>query len=596
MSYTPDADLTTEPTSSRFLGSAAEEFRVIKGYLLSRVFKVPYGEVAAIVPPKADRKLKQAYWDADGNLAAITAGDVPIGSLAADLIADGGSSLVTYKPSWVGGVARLLSSVFSNTINIEDTGVAGDGVSDDGPKIINALAASVLFGRPVVFSGNKTYVINLATFAIPAGAKLITNGATFIHPPAQTTTSDTVWCTVGDNCVIDQLKISVSAGARRDRLVSVGINSAIGSIEISSVDVQATAEANDFGVRLFGSNSRVGLIKTTNYDRAVTIYQSDNCVVGGVDITGYVRGLWLYEATNLYVGKSYIRTASVNALNAPGNNSVLISCDAVGGSHDIVLEDFVANNAAEHAFRIGGPATQSRIFLVRPNVSNCGGCAYKILGTDSGTPTDRNEDIWMINPIAEDAGQSIIGRAGYLIMHADRVHLINPTLRKRAKAFSSYSGIRAIATDDLEVTVPNFKDCEGSGILIDSDLAVQDNNRPIILGGTSMNHGRYGLEITVGNTFFVRRFNIDGLVVDGNTLGGYSINNSGGGSITDSMLRVKTSSNAGGPGVCNTNNIYMDVWGVATAPQLAANVAGNGSTWHDQTTLQYRKAGAWVAL
>jgi len=528
----------------------------------------------------------------------VTAQDVGVRTdLDDDASATKGAGMVGYGRNvayGAGTVGYWLEKIIDERIiHVDDLGAVGDGSTDDETAILAGITASVTLGVPVVFDGTKTYVVDATSWTITAGARLRTNGCTFKNPT--TNTSNTVWLTVGDGCVIDELNIDMPTGVRRDRLLTIGADCKVGDITVTTTDVQAT-DSLDFAVRVLGDRTQVGVIKVTSYDHPVTIYQSDNVRVKGVDLTGYVRGLYIFECADLHVGRSHIRTASANASFTSGHNGVLISNDTTGASHDITLEDHHIEDSGEHGMRIGGALTQSDIWIVRPHVKGVGGCGIKILGTDSITPTDRNGTIYLVDAIIEDCGTTALGsnEVGLLIMHVDRVRITNPLVRKIDNTYSSYACLRAVATADLAVVNPHFADAETDGIWLDGAESGDDNDRFSLSGGICRANGQDGVRIAAGaNT--VRRFNIDGLALDSNGRYGFNIA-AGAGSITDSLLKVKTHNNTTGAGACDTAAVFMDVFGAPGGTAISGISAGNGSTWHDQTNFNAMKAGTWTAL
>lgn len=489
--------------------------------------------------------------------------------------------------------ADTVGKKLQQIVHVEDDGAVGDGTTDDEVAVLAAITRGVALGREIHFDGAKTYSIDTNSWTVTAGAKLVTNGCAFKCP--FTTTSNTVWMTVGDGCVIDELNLTIPTAVRRDRLLSLGADCVVGDITVTTTDVQAT-DSLDFAVRVFGGRTSVGVIKVTNYDHPVTVYQADNCRIRGLDLTGYVRGFYTFECADLHVGRSHIRTASANASYTSGHNGVLISSDTLGACHDVTLEDFHIEDCGEHGIRIGGVETQENIFIVRPRIKGAGGCGIKILGTDSITPTDRNGTAYLIDPVCEDIGTGTLNenKCGILVMHADRVRVINPIVRSVDNTYSSYACLRVVATADCSVINPYFEDAQIDGIWLDGAESGDDNDRFTVFGGVCRANGQDGFRVAAGaNT--VRRFNVDGLALDSNARYGFNIA-AGGGSITDSLLKVKVHNNTSGAGACDSSAVFMDVFGLPGATAISGITAGNGSTWHDQTTLNYRKAGAWVAL
>lgn len=477
-------------------------------------------------------------------------------------------------------------------VHIDYFGAEGDGTTDDTTAFTNAMAKAIAVGGELILDGTKTYALASAV-ALTSGLRLRTNGAAL--KCTTTTTSNTLFLTVNGDVLADQINVEIPAGVQRDRAISLtGDDISIGRISLTSTDVQATAESNDFGVRLIGDRIRVGSIRVTNYDRSVQINTCDDVTVGGLDISGYLRGLYILNSSEVKVGRSWIRTRSVNASATAGHVGVLISCSSAGTSHDITLEDFHIENPGEHAIRIGGPESQSNIYIVRPRIRDTQRSGIKILGTDTGTPTERNKSIVIDNPIIEDCGLSA-GAAtnccGILVQFCDDVQILNPVIKPKNNASTAYYGILVDAADSVLITSPLITGAVNDGILMHATNG--DNGSIYVNGGLCKSNGRHGVNIITDATRATRRCMVDGPYSDTNSDLGFNVSNSG--TMVDVLLRIKTYNNTNGAGACNTTAVTLDVYGLPGGTALSGITANNGSRWSDGTTFNTRIGGAWIA-
>lgn len=497
--------------------------------------------------------------------------------------------------SWLNDVNTLTyHSVIS--MSLAGYGAVGDGVTDDTAAFNAAVADASANGALLVLDGTKTYALNTNQIVLPSGLNLCTNGASFVCP--YTTTSNTVWILIASNTNIDTLKITVPTGVRRDRLVGItGSNVSIGSIFITSVDVQTTTDANDYGVQISNNSQvRIGYIQVKNYDRAVILNTTSNVSIGGVSIESYVRGIWITNTKYASIGRSRIYTRSVNASASPGHNGVLMSADTDYATTDITLENFLIEDSGEHAIRIAGPATIAYVKLLHPHVVRAGACGIKVLGTDSGSPTSRNNTIIIDTPLIEDCDPSTgfaTNRCGIQLQYVDNVQVISPQIKATNTSYCAAYGILGYSVNDLSISNPMVFNAVYDGLYlsgINGDCA-----RMLVAGGEFRANGRHGVNIeTDVNT--MRRVIIDGSSLDGNTGLGFNITTLGGGNYVSCLMKAKTYGNTAGAGACGSIGWTMEIFGTPDATPISGITAANSSRWSDGTTLNYRKAGSWVAL
>lgn len=510
--------------------------------------------------------------------------------LASSASSSDGAGMVGFGPA-LNYPAGTVGASLARWLHIAAFGAVGDGSTDDATAFVNALAQSAALGLPLVLDGAKTYAIGALTLVVSDGTAILGNGATLL---CSSTTSNTPWMQAGDNVTIDRLNASVPTGVQRNRGVTVGSNCEINRLSIESADQQAN-DADSFAFRMLGDRSVARGLRVQNYDRAIRVQGVGN-ELSGLEVESYMLGLYLVDASHTKAS-GHIHTASPNASLTEGHNGVLVSCETVGTSHDNVLEDLVVENSGEHGFRVGGPFPQWNTHLVRPVARKTGGSGIKILGTNAITPTDRNYVVYLDNPVCEDIGSGTLGEneSGILVMHVDGVVIANPKVRKRDNTYSSYACLRVVATTDVSVINPQFEDAQIDAVWLDGSESGDDNDRFTLTGGYGRGCGQDGFRVAAGaNT--VRRFNVDGYSADSNGRYAFNIAIGGSGALTDSVLKIKAHNNASGAGACDSAAVFMDVWGSPGATPISGITAGNGSTWHDGTTVNIRKAGAWVAL
>lgn len=498
-----------------------------------------------------------------------------------------------------GGVDRGIVPKLREVISAEDFGAVGDGITDDNTALTNAAAAAVARGRVLDLDGTKTYAIGLQ-WAIPAGAKIRTNGATLLD--LNGTASNSPLITVSDNVWIDVLRARIPAGKTRERVVVVtGDDFVCGRVHITADEQQANTTDNDDGaLRLLDADRvKIGHVVVAGFDRPLLIDGTVDATIGGLTISNYVTGLWSVDNRNLAIGPSRIHTASPNAIYSPGHVGVLLSASATDLSRNIALVDFNIEDAGEHGIRVGGPEQQSNIYLVRPRIKNVGGSGIKILGTDSGTPTVQNKRIYIIDPVIEDCGSGSLttNMCGILVMFCDDVRIVNPVIRKESKAFSGSSGIRFAGTiNDCVVVAPDVRSAELDGIYLDGSLGNLTRIR-FSGGGFSFGNGRDGWRFAIFSSA-VESIVMDAPIWSLNNAGvGFTWASAGGGGVVGRpSLKFKVGGNTGGAGACDSNAVALQVEGGPGATPLSGIFCRNGSQWNDETTLNIRKAGAWTAL
>lgn len=536
---------------------------------------------------------------ANANIYRVTtANPIVIGTTAIDfeLAGLGDAAAVNFTQTGTSPTTRTMLDKARDVFHIDDYGAAGDGATDDSTKIINAANEASAQGVELVLNGAKTYALG-SEITFPVGLRLKTNGATFTT--ALTTTGDTYLITVGDDTVIDELIVNIPTGKRRDRCVLFdGDDIRVGSVTVTSVDQQANTAAADGAVQvLTGARNSFGLIRVSKWDRSVVIASTAGCTVQRIEATNYVRALYLYDNNDLQINSGEVKTASPNASGSAGHNGVLMGCNSTDAQRDVTIRDFAVENAGEHGWRVGGPERQSKLKFLGCSACSCGGNGFKVLGTDSGTPTARNASIVIDNFVAEDVGtDASIGapnRAGLYLAFVDDVQVAAPIVRPRDNATSAQYGMHINACADVFVTTPILRAANFDGLLLNA--ADGDNTNIQVNGGEARGCLRHGLNVLTAAAMITGRCLVDGFNSVANSNLGFNIDNSG--TMSENLFRLKTYGNTNGMGACNnTPGTTLQISGAPGSTAISGISARNGSWIDDTTTLNIRKAGSWTAL
>ncbi|MEN9886063.1 MAG: Aeribacillus phage [Pseudomonadota bacterium] len=505
-----------------------------------------------------------------------------------------------FTQTGTGAVDRTFLAKAQDAVHVRDFGAVGDNLTDDYTAIVNAANAASSSGACLVFDGSKAYRINQNSITFPAGLNMQTNGCTFSF--SKNMTSATAAVNITGPCTIDKFIASVPTGVLRQRGANItGDDVNIGLIKFTSVDQQIQgSNSGDFAVKLReGARFKVGKIVVTNFDRAVIVALTTDSDIGGIDVTSYVRGFYDDTNTNLRVGKSNIKTRSVNASNTAGHNGML----SANGTNN-TFEDFTVLNAAEEGIRIaGGP--QRNVHLVRPRVKDAQANGIKVLGTDNTAPVagEYQQALYITNPIVEDCGTAggSEDRNGILIQRSVGVQISNPIIRKRDNAYSAVYGILVYASEDVLVTNPLIKDAQYSGIYmltnINGNLA--DLSRVDVIGGMVTTCGTDGIQVSSTNAMTIRHVNIQGVKSFGNGRCGATIASGTGGAYVSCFLNAHFYQNTETTISADSTAWLLDCYGIETygtsGTTFASIVAANSSRWSNETNMFVLKAGTWTA-
>ncbi|MCA1368065.1 hypothetical protein I6F15_11695 [Bradyrhizobium sp. BRP14] len=246
--------------------------------------------------------------------------------------------------------------------------------SDASAAIEDACGISAASGGQVKLTAGKQY--NFSQIVIAAGATVTAADATLRYDGSLTNVTDVV-ITVGANCVIDELNLSMPGTGSAGYPISVAEAARIDRISISS-DVQLGGE----GVYVVGSDVKLGTVVTDKLDRPLNLFNSSTLTpiigfeLGTLECTSYRRAFRAYHAYDWHVGRIISKGRSSNSTGGAGENSALIE-----GCSDWSIDLVWSEDSGEHPVRIGGSNgggvtenwTIGRIVAIRPS-----GCPLKV--------------------------------------------------------------------------------------------------------------------------------------------------------------------------------------------------------------------------
>jgi hypothetical protein len=274
-------------------------------------------------------------------------------------------------------------------------GGTGGGTVDDTAALVAASDQAITAKMPLRLLPGKTY--KFSSWAIPAGCIVEGAGATLRSDGAATGLSSDV-----PGSSSNLVKLKLLSGCRFDSLTisTPGTESAhpdimeIGAgVTGDSLTVLSDVQRGDPSVGGMGgimcpdpNNIRIGTVRTVNIDRPLHLYNTSTTtmatgsVIGFLDVTNYIRGFRADFCSFVLGGARMVgRSPHATPLMQNGHNGVLLQ-----GCSFFQIGDLWIDDAAEHAFRIGGsPATPisaySGDFQVGDiHIRNCAGCALKI--------------------------------------------------------------------------------------------------------------------------------------------------------------------------------------------------------------------------
>lgn len=154
MSYVPNPNQTTEPTTAREVVTAAQEFREIKS-VLAQGLRFPAADSSVNrgeLPPFAQRAGR--FLGFNSITGAPEVGPlltVPVGSID--------SQFALYSPAGAGAVVTNVQAKLRQIVSVRDFGAIGNGIADDRAAIQAAVDAVHAAGGGTVYIPEGTYLM-----------------------------------------------------------------------------------------------------------------------------------------------------------------------------------------------------------------------------------------------------------------------------------------------------------------------------------------------------------------------------------------------------------------------------------------------------
>ena len=431
----------------------------------------------------------------DGQVITVTndgiAGDFVVKT---GTVTDNGGTLIVFTDD----SNRYAKRVYDGVVNPTWFAVVGDGVADDTSNYNSALSVG-----GTLDSSALTAIRITGQISFPAGAKIKTSGVPFIVDYTQTGTGAAFVNTGAFQC--DQLIAQLTAGNTFRRLINLeqGIAGAE-LIRAESVDQINNRSANLDGAVQIRNTSKIDRIETENFDNGVVIFNHNNTKIGDIECTSYVRGVFCKSLDGLWIDYARAHTASVNATQDPGNNSILME-----GMSNCDFGTLVSEDAGEHGVRIGGDSgeasTDITISVIRS--TNPGQCGFKVNTNDNttcsrlsvgviqttdcatGSGTGTNEDPLRLENVRDVQIGQLIGIADDKANCGNDGLYLNNASRVEIGAFAVENPLRAAIY--IEDTKGACRDISVNGIKINSCTA----GTPIIINSPTedIQHMRFGV-------------------------------------------------------------------------------------------------------
>lgn len=492
--------------------------------------------------------------------------------------------------------------------NANDYGVKGDGTTDDASALNSLLAAAVAAKVPA-FIPPRRYAL-ASQLTIPTGAVVQAAGATFV----KTTNSSTYAITVGSDVTIDALNVEVTGGATNEAGVQItGSRVQVGSIRVVSLTndqpgANALLIGNPGGAAC--SNIRVDSVTLTQFRTPLRVAQVDRLTLSNLRVTNYLYGAYIIDVTNSVFRGARLTGTSPASTGGAGNNAMLLESQGADfACSGIVFEDWIAEDAPEHAFRIGGSLAVRDITFRRciarkpgsaPGNVATGGSGFKALGV-AGHHHQRivYTDCTVLDGNTNASG--INNHAAFSIGHCDCVTLTGPTVTAEANTYAGKLGIYVYSSTGVYITSPSVSKVTNQAVYITkdgSDPAPQGVSDVQITGGRlhTTATGTQPLVIDCGDQAF------SNIVID-------TVCDAGG-----NAYRQATPTGTGAYSNIHVKVKYVNAPTASTSPPILGTTAhlidytgpiygsfgitcADGSKYVDTTlgVVRFRKGGAWSA-
>jgi hypothetical protein len=392
------------------------------------------------------------YWDATSHLAP-----------------DGGLVFSSTHPNAPPGRWRR---AFTGPVEAAWWGLAGNGVVNDTAPLQAAFAAAA--GRGIVFAKPLTYAFD--ALVVPNDVRMANNGATFLlrSSPAGIATA----ITLGARVQADLIKVRVAAGVTVQRLLMLGEDNDIGSIQLTAVDQQTRFPDNlDGALQIRFPGVRVGAVNVDRFNKGVMVYAGSRVHIGHVTVRNYVLGVHVRESNFVEIVSADIKTAVTTAFVA-GNNGILIE-----DSFDIVLSDAIVHDAAEHAVRVGGSGSSARLVFNNIQTVRSGGCGLKL----RANPGQRVRNVQINGLTVIDASANSTpnyNRDGLRLEGCSNVTANGVQVQAETRTYSANDGIWVTNCDNVTINGPRITNALYNGIHINDIDGVVNQiyiNNPVVL-------------------------------------------------------------------------------------------------------------------
>lgn len=272
-----------------------------------------------------------------------------------------------------------------------------------------------------------------------------------------------------------------------------------GEFTFDELTVTTPGATSDAGIRVQGSNVTGGLLRANpiaSTDGIGIHFQSvgssyiDNIIIDQIRSVGfrtnfylnkverseiknirggnYVTGFYAVDCRNSRFNNGYFSTVHPLATGGPGNNGMLLESSVDDGSTNLWFNDWVVQDSGEHAYRIGGQATTSNVWIVNPTAKNTGavgaaatgGTGIKVLGGTS-TADNLHRNINIVNCIVEDCQTNATGQGNFCGIDVSNIDglRVSGIVRNKVKAYCAWDGIfiNCVKNADIDLRVLNAR-------------------------------------------------------------------------------------------------------------------------------------------
>lgn len=236
-------------------------------------------------------------------------------------------------------------------VNVEDFQPDGTGRGNALVKLQAAFDAAA-HGILLFPDASKTYAIE-GTLNIPDHTRIINAGAALWVRLK----SGAKGIVAGRGVRADHLRIRVPTKARLvSPALELGSDATIERLEIVADQQQANRPLAEFGLRIGGSNIKLGYVLVRGFDNAVSVEDADHVVIQRIEIAKYAKGLFLSRCHFLELVSGAIITATESDLGDRNHHDTVNGMNGllIEDSTDLVISDLIVHDSIEHGIRIGG--------------------------------------------------------------------------------------------------------------------------------------------------------------------------------------------------------------------------------------------------